>query len=102
MAEVRAPVAGAGWVDQHHEHEDAEDDDEDDEPARHGAGVLQGQPFVVTSPFTAQHARAPIEIQAVASVLQLATRGISKRGLPWGIKQQTRKLTQTHLHTSTQ
>ena len=47
MAEVRAPVAGTGWVDQHHEHEDAKDDDEDDEPARHGAGALQGQPFVV-------------------------------------------------------
>ena len=79
MAEVRAPVAGAGRIDQHHEHEDAEDNDEDDEPARHGAGALQGQPFVVTSPFTTQHARAPIEIQAVfASVLQLAHAG--KRG----------------------
>ena len=39
MAEVRAPVAGAGGIDQHHEHEDAEDDDEDDEPARHVAGA---------------------------------------------------------------
>ena len=59
MAKVRAPVAGASGVDESHEHEDAEDDEKDDEPARHGAGALQGQPFVVTSPFTTQHARAP-------------------------------------------
>ena len=74
MAEVRAPVAGTGWVDQHHEHEDAEDDDEDDEPARHGAGVLQGQPFVVTSAALCRgkpdSARTRDQICSLASVLQ--------------------------------
>ena len=67
-------MAGTGWVDQHHEHEDAEDDDEDDEPARHGAGVLQGQPFVVTSAALCRgkpdSARTRDQICSLASVLQ--------------------------------
>ena len=57
MAEVRAPVAGASGIDQHHEHEDAKDDDEDDEPARHVAGALQGQPFCRGKPDSAEHAQ---------------------------------------------
>ena len=58
MAEVRAPVAGASGIDQHHEHEDAKDDDEDDEPDRHVAG-LQGQPFCRGKPDSAARAYQP-------------------------------------------